>query len=450
MAASRLLMCLPALILTIFARPASLTYADYDIASDRVCSRMGKRELPISLTRPLLVREGGRLLGNWPGAHSFSCRWEVEAKGRGLGVVAVIQRLRLRVHEDCIDHIKFREDGTSDSNRHICGSMLFGIPVNRDLNFASPAVPPLLPPTPPTTAPSTGLSLFMNIFKSTHNPWRVLASRGASVDPKGELKTYMYVANRALKGDDTLQLVVAYTAFQDCDGSRVPSTLFHCGYGLCISRLMVNDGVVNCPFGNCIDEGSCLQARESNLTAHILGHSTSQKDSGGVAPGIAATSSVFAIAIIVTIGACVCFLLKRSRRQRRDRSPSGGVSTYPAQGGNGDYMGVPLSAMGQSSDRRGDPLVPKPTVVPGMPGQPMPNQPYPQGGGSGQPIGFAVAPGAAYPSNIGAPYPYPGTGTPYPVQPPAAQQSAAMQGPVMPSAPPQEPPPPYSSLFPDN
>ncbi|XP_046404970.1 uncharacterized protein LOC124170302 [Ischnura elegans] len=278
MVTSRLLMCLPAIILTIFARPAILTYTLYDIASDRVCTPMGRRGIVVTLTGPLLVKESGRLLGNWTGDHNFSCRWEVEARGRGVGVVAVIQRLRLREQEDCIDHVRFQEYGTSDSTEHICGSMLFGDPTNRDLNFPSPTIPPLLSTTPPTTPPSSGPSHFMNITK-----WRVLASRGAAIDPEGELKTYIYVANRAFEGDDTLQMVVAYTSFLECDGSSVPSSLFHCGYGLCISRLLVNDGVINCPFGNCLDEGSCEQAKQLHLTVFPDGGATG---GGGVAARI--------------------------------------------------------------------------------------------------------------------------------------------------------------------
>ncbi|XP_071445656.1 uncharacterized protein [Hetaerina americana] len=428
-----------------------MTYVDYDIASDRVCSRLSKRELSISLTRPLLVREGGRLLGNWPGSHSFNCRWEVEAKGRGLGVVAVIQKLKFRSLDEgeCLDYVKFREDNMPQPYDRICGSMLFGIQVTRDLNFLIQQ-PTQLPPLRPTMQ-SSMFSGFLSIFRGSENPWKKFVSRGAVVDPRGELKTYVYVANKALKGDYSLDLVVAYSGFQECDGLRVPSTLFHCGLGLCISRQLVNDGVVNCPFGDCIDEGSCAEAKASNLTAHILGHSTSTKDVSGVPPGIAATSSVFALTILVTIGVCICFILRRNRQQRQEQSTGGGISVYPVQGGNGDYMGVPLSSMGQMSNNGGDPLVPKPTVIPGMTvgpsAEPQLNQTVPQGG-SGLPIGFTV-PGTAYPSNVGTPYPCPGTGNalPYPVQPPT---SMAQPQSGMPSAPMPEPPPPYSSLFPDH
>ncbi|XP_046389095.1 uncharacterized protein LOC124157999 isoform X2 [Ischnura elegans] len=261
MAAGHLLMCLSAIVLTILARPASLTQFDYGSVTNRVCYHLEMRKLSISFTRPLLYRELGGY-GEYPGEwRSFSCQWRVDGKGSGLGVVAVIQRLRFRSEGHCIDHITFRESGARDSSRNICGSIVFGIPVNQDLNFMSATISPTLPPTPPTTPSPPPL----NVFVLKHNPWRAHATQGAVIDPQGELMTYVHVANRPLNGDKRLLLTVAYTAFQVCDGSSVPSFLFHCGYGLCISWKLVNDGVVNCPFGNCIDEGNCSLAKESEF-----------------------------------------------------------------------------------------------------------------------------------------------------------------------------------------
>ncbi|XP_046389091.1 uncharacterized protein LOC124157998 [Ischnura elegans] len=315
MAANYLWMCLSVIMLTISACTASLTPNDYGTVTNRMCYHMEKRKLSISHTHPMLYRDLGSF-SEHPGANVFSCEWEVEGKELGLGVVAVIQRMRLRSEGQCIDHISFRESRAWDSGEHICGSMVFGIPANQDLYFLSPTTSPLLPPTPPTT-PSPPPS---NKSVLKHNPWRVHAMQGAVIDPLGELTTYVHVAKRPLDGEEPLLLAVAYTAFEVCDGSSKSSSLFHCGYGLCISSELVNDGVVNCPFGNCIDEGNCSLAKESEFAVQIFNRATSPYDPylEDVGPSIVTIIGIIFI-VVISFGlllACAYYLRRRKDRQR--------------------------------------------------------------------------------------------------------------------------------------
>ncbi|KAG8237200.1 hypothetical protein J437_LFUL016956, partial [Ladona fulva] len=192
---------------------SALTYTAYDIASDRVCSSISKRELSLSMSRPILVRDTGRLLSRWPGIKYFRCKWEVESKGHGTGVVGVIQLLKFRRsgYSECADFVEFKEDKESTPGPRLCGAMIFGhyVSNNGSLMIMPPVMPSPVPPTPPPPA----RSIISTIFNRQKNQWAGLVSRGSSIDPKGELKTTVYVEAKPLRKDETLELAIVFSGF---------------------------------------------------------------------------------------------------------------------------------------------------------------------------------------------------------------------------------------------
>ncbi|KAG8237284.1 hypothetical protein J437_LFUL015894 [Ladona fulva] len=138
----------------------------------------------------------------------------------------------------------FNRESRVDKGPQICGSVLFGILLDQNDTFPSHA--------PPLDIMSEALDL--------KNDWASLSSFGSLIDIDGEIITKVHVAQTKLQLGEKIELC----------RERVPEGSFHCGYGLCISSTLVKDGVINCPFADCIDEGSCEEARHSNITNGLL------------------------------------------------------------------------------------------------------------------------------------------------------------------------------------
>ncbi|KAJ9576362.1 hypothetical protein L9F63_006774, partial [Diploptera punctata] len=78
------------------------------ISDDEICSPVKKRKLSIKrdYSSARIIRET-RTFDNWAGAKEFSCEYEMKSSS-GDGIIAVIQNLVLRRHEDgeCIDFLQ--------------------------------------------------------------------------------------------------------------------------------------------------------------------------------------------------------------------------------------------------------------------------------------------------------------------------------------------------------
>ncbi|XP_071439819.1 uncharacterized protein [Hetaerina americana] len=475
------------------------TYYSYDVTSDRICSRFRKREVDVFMTRPVIVESTPITLsrifaGNSP---PLTCTFEMEAKGSAsrMGVVSVVQRMAFRSQGDhCVDYIqtiyhevkgiklkhkkkdkikkkvlkkvaktatgiKLKRDADDDDNSgpRICGDVLFGLHVDENETMPPPFAQPL-PPTAPLGGSilSTVLSDRLNI-----NPYQTLVSDAAEVDPKGELKTHLHLSNRMLRIGEDINLRVVYTAYQECDGRSVPQSLFHCGYGLCISSALLNDGFVNCPFGDCIDETNCTNAKSANITAKIVRYEPpepSSSDSGGTIGGL-----VTFIIISVLIAFCVIYCCRKRKEtkgktyepedaddrgtelmdpsKQQTPAPGGSGGYYPTQppaaeppgypappGGQPGYypMGQPGYAPVPQQPPMGYPGVPPPQAggqAP-YPAAPMPAYPPAQGPGAGYPPYPPTASGTQEPQSapmgtIGFNFPTPGSGYPAPTAPDA-------------------------------
>ncbi|XP_046408164.1 uncharacterized protein LOC124172737 [Ischnura elegans] len=303
------------------------TYHSHDVTSDTVCNRYHKRELQVYMSDPVILETRPESAHMLTLGLSLSCTFEMEAKGfYTTGVVSVVQSMNFRSHGDnCLDYMQTiyededndmklkrkkskkkkilkkvvkaavlsrrRRDTDDEDGRgpRICGRVLFGLQV--DENETLP--PPFADPLPPTKPDQGVLS---SLFWDAPNPYQSLVSDAAEVDHKGEIKTRLHISNRMLRQNEDVNLKVVYTAYQECDGRRVPESLFHCGYGLCISRSLVNDGLVNCPFGDCADEVDCASAKEANIIAKVLHYERTDE------------TSVWWIILWVLVGLVLMFL----------------------------------------------------------------------------------------------------------------------------------------------
>jgi hypothetical protein len=73
--------------------------------------------------------------------------------------------------------------------------VLFGLHVDQNETLPPPFANPL-PPTPPRDS-----SVITNFMVETQhiNPYESVVSDAAEVDPKGELKTHLFISNRPLR-----------------------------------------------------------------------------------------------------------------------------------------------------------------------------------------------------------------------------------------------------------
>ncbi|XP_046408185.1 uncharacterized protein LOC124172742 isoform X2 [Ischnura elegans] len=428
------------------------TYMSYDIRSDRICNRYHKREVDVTMSQSVILDLHSSEALTSGTSLSVSCNFEVEAKGSyRRGVVMVVQKMGFRSQGDnCIDYIQRvfkpikgfkmkhkkdklkkkalkhaakatigKRDIENDSDyrgARICGNALFGLLVDHNETLPPPFANPL-PPTPPRE--DHFISSFM-VETQRINPYESVVSDAAEVDNKGELKMHLYLSNRPLRvGEEPVKLMMVYSAYQECDGRRVPEGLFHCGYGLCISGELVDDGIVNCPFGDCIDETNCTNAKNSNITAFIRHYSTTVYR-GGEDAGAAAGGLVSFLVISGCIACCVYYCFKRRRDQKTTTTPApvaedGGVElTDPSKPPSTYYPTQPAAQPPPGGQPAGYyPMVPQ-QPPPGYPGQ-QPPAAYPgyppPGGYPGQPQN-AGYPGQ--PQTAGYPGPPPAAGYPGP------------------------------------
>ncbi|KAK9504420.1 hypothetical protein O3M35_010755 [Rhynocoris fuscipes] len=218
----------------------SSNYKDYDLESDKVCSKelivgQGNRS-------SIIVKHAGEL-DKWDGKKDFECTFYVKASFE-MGLFAVIQQMNLRKDKDCIDFIKFRH-----------GKKKFPIPLpswnkpdKKDSQWSSPICGKVERLQEPVTV---GQPEIASVSKETH-----LAPH-AFLDPEGEIEIKLHISRHKVPEFSlkNLLLVVAFTSYRDC---KIPSGGYKsCGQDTCIYKDYFEDKIVNCPYVDCKDESEC-------------------------------------------------------------------------------------------------------------------------------------------------------------------------------------------------
>ncbi|XP_046387821.1 uncharacterized protein LOC124157275 [Ischnura elegans] len=215
----------------------------YDFQEKSSC---GSTALGLFLDRSVLLSYSTEYLTSFMGFTHFSCRHVINPLTSNTGIIAVIQAMKLRTRFDrCFDHVQL-QGGPFNA----CGDMAFGL--RRSENGT-------LPPPPEF------ISAFSGPFtvSSSDSIGKEVVSPGSGVRPPLQgLQTDVHV-NSEHTSKENLQLLIAYTGFRTCENA-LSENMFNCGYGVCILNIFVNDGVVNCPFGDCTDEGGCENAMQTS------------------------------------------------------------------------------------------------------------------------------------------------------------------------------------------
>lgn len=155
-------------------------------------------------------------------------------KLRNSGIYASIRKLKLRKNDvgQCYDHITLRYS-TKDETNKICG-MFDASPENIDKM--------------PFFADENGEIIF-------------------------KIKLDKYIPIKSIQ--EKLQLSIILTAYENCEKAEYHQIM--CAPGHCISKLLENDGIVNCPPKFCLDEETCFtkpiaeeQLNHSNIALSAL------------------------------------------------------------------------------------------------------------------------------------------------------------------------------------
>ncbi|KAK7602542.1 hypothetical protein V9T40_008131 [Parthenolecanium corni] len=281
---------LPVVILQAHVSNSAL-YTTYSIEADRTCTINGlqPRVLKVSSKSGAIVEENSyfdrhSLSGKYP----YKCSFIVDANSN-LGIIAVIQEMKLRRDEDtheCIDYVQFRHSNyitvpfVDISVQHkeerpwgakICGKVDAKKPDISSFNIADATKEKMLP--------------------------------SAFVDREGKIDVRIYVANVTRSADTELDLKIAFTAYQPC--SDVSSPLYKkCSTPICIWHEYFNDGILNCPYTTCADEGGCQLYVEAGFR-HGTGLAT--KIMVGAVAGIFTMFIVFVLFLWVFRHCAICW-----------------------------------------------------------------------------------------------------------------------------------------------
>ncbi|XP_063225012.1 uncharacterized protein LOC134532497 [Bacillus rossius redtenbacheri] len=229
------------LYFVLFCIDFSMTYTELTIESDKVCSNLvKKRKLKLHRNEQsgIIVKET-RYFDTWSGQYEFECNFLVKGDHND-GVIAVIQKLSLRKEDnesaenfdECLDFVQFRRDDGTKSVKY-CGKMSAFSETSGDQDVTAEARP---------EEPTTMLELSQNAF----------------YDPGGQLEVKIYIKNKHLLPFQTIDLVIAFTSYTPCY-KRVRN-YSSCGTDMCVWDGFFQDGVVNCPFSNCLDEGGLCRS----------------------------------------------------------------------------------------------------------------------------------------------------------------------------------------------
>ncbi|XP_046390387.1 uncharacterized protein LOC124158980 [Ischnura elegans] len=207
---------------------SNLTYRKYDIRNN-ICDTLKDTDIILSYDHAVILKYSldSKGLDYRP---SFYCRYKVLSRESNMGIIAIVQKMKFRKlsEEMCIDYLKIKIDGLPT-----CGHILFGKTVDKNGNITS---------------------TYENYIRNKY--W----TQGTHIQGDNTLETEMSLNNHRPQINDTLEMEVAYTGFRRCyEGES--SEWFDCGHNVCIKSSLVNDGIVNCPFGDCRDEGNCELAR---------------------------------------------------------------------------------------------------------------------------------------------------------------------------------------------
>ncbi|XP_065155278.1 uncharacterized protein [Atheta coriaria] len=240
-------------------------YKNYTVENPSVCSSVSKRTIKLGSGTDSSVLITQRRLSDhtieWN--KDYKCSFDIKSRGiisslldEPVGIFAVVQSMNLRrdaITHECIDYIQFK-DSRGRTSLRLCG----------DLN-AQYAMDGKFDSSDEDSDESDAPDLF-----GYHDEVSFLTFD----DPYGLLTVYIYIDSKPLERGEHTDFTLAFTGYKHCRNSGYKSCDFD--KSKCIYEAFFQDGVVNCPYYDCLDEGGCKMLKpidvDKPLTigSHIL------------------------------------------------------------------------------------------------------------------------------------------------------------------------------------
>ncbi|XP_075220108.1 uncharacterized protein LOC142323786 [Lycorma delicatula] len=219
----------------------AVPYINNTLDEDKVCglNRVSKTLTVGKDDRSVLIIGQKRYFSEFSGEYQFQCSFVVKASFNQ-GIFAVIQKMKLRKNassNSCIDYLQFCHF-KSNSVEELTGINFIKCKFGRQY---------------------CGEVMLPSKFEETNKAYPY--NPNAFEDEGGEIAVKIFISPKSLLPNESLDLVIAFTAYQRCardlgsykmcyrnaNGSGINS-------GTCIYKEHFNDGVVNCPYIGCADE----------------------------------------------------------------------------------------------------------------------------------------------------------------------------------------------------
>lgn len=220
-------------------------YKTIALEDPSVCSEITRRGVKFDFGTALNLTQS-RL-----GDHSLrwsanvNCNFRLIPTTKHDGIIAVIQELSFRRNEstgECIDYVQFKTPKGRPSEK-ICGE----VNAKQIMNMQ----------------PKSFDTQAKNTFINNHS---------------GQLDVFVYISKTALQPDEDTKINIIFTLFHFC--VQVPMDYEPCldTREICIQKDYFYDGVINCPFFGCVDEGGCSEMILTNSSIGnkvLIGSATS-------------------------------------------------------------------------------------------------------------------------------------------------------------------------------
>lgn len=219
-------------------------YKTYSLEEPDLCHSLTRKKAKLGGSNPSAIIIQQKRLNYHPiDCHTDSFfRFEITTAEKETGIFAVIQHLVLRKNEstdECIDYVQFKRlDGST--SRKFCGR--FNAALTMDRIFI------------PEQADMHGVA-WLNTF----------------IDLHGALEVYIFLSKDSLRKEAEMDLNLVLTSYREC--ANAPRYYKACIDNFsCISEDYFDDGIINCPYLNCVDENGCAFEDKDDIKRKPLGN----------------------------------------------------------------------------------------------------------------------------------------------------------------------------------
>ncbi|KAF5272146.1 hypothetical protein FQA39_LY01228 [Lamprigera yunnana] len=203
----------------------SSSYKTMTVDDHKLCSPVTTRKIRLEteLLSALKISIGRLKEHSWQWEKNFHCTFKVQTFQSNLGLFIVIQNIAFRKNfttNECIDYIQYRRSDGTVSKKY-CDTMQ--------------------------------AALGMDQFDETE----LTPTSNSFIDQTGSVEVTVHISREPLVFYE-MELDVVFTTYSYCYIPKATNRACNAEYKeYCIYKGFFGDGVINCPYPECVDEGGC-------------------------------------------------------------------------------------------------------------------------------------------------------------------------------------------------